>query len=362
MTYNKHMRTWFLPALLIVFSLLSVLTLSSIAPQLAPKQLGFFLVGGIIFLIAAKIKFPDYMRLSPVGYISTIIMLILVLVVGLNTRGTSRWIDLGEFRLQPSQLAIPFVGLFLTRLIEKKDLRILRNLILAGIVAIIPAILILIEPDLGTTLVYLATIATVIYFKELNWLHITTAGVASIVIAVFAWVFVLQPYQKLRITSFLDNSQQSEISAANYNARQALIAVGSGKMLGRGLGQGVQSHLRFLPERQTDFVFASLAEEFGFLGSVVLIGLYALLITYLLFIANESERQSEKLFCYLTASMFLIQTSVNIGMNLGLLPITGLTLPLLSYGGSSILTIMGMLGIIQSIATGQQKTVKLHIT
>lgn len=356
------MRAWFLPALLVIFTLLSVLTLSSIAPDLAPRQLVFFLIGAGIFVAVSRLKYQSLLRLSPLMYALAIALLIIVLIIGLNTRGTNRWIDLGEFRLQPSQLAIPFVGLYITKLIEKRSLKQLSQLLFILFVMAIPAGLILIEPDLGTTLVYLATVGTVIYFKDLDWRHIVLLGTAGVAVLVFSWFFVLRPYQKQRITSFMDRNQQTEVTAANYNAQQALIAVGSGQWLGRGLGQGVQSHLRFLPERQTDFVFASIAEEFGFLGSVVLIGLYASLISFLLFVGSNSQTNSERYFCYLTASMILLQSGVNMGMNMGLLPITGLTLPLLSYGGSSILTIMGMLGIIQSIASSQQKQAQLHIT
>ena len=356
------MRVWFLPALLVIFTLLSVLTLSSIAPTLAPKQLFFFLVGGAVFTVVARFKFQELLRLSPLAYGLAIALLILVLLIGLNTRGTNRWIDLGEFRLQPSQLAIPFVGLFITKLVEKRSLKQFGQLLLVLAAIAVPGVLILIEPDLGTTLVYLATVGTVIYFKDLDWRHVWLLALGGLAVAVFAWFFVLKPYQKERISSFTDSNQQNQVTDANYNAQQALIAVGSGQWLGRGLGQGVQSHLRFLPERQTDFVFASLAEEFGFVGSVVLISLYASLISFLLFVGSNARNQSERYFCYLTASMILLQSGVNIGMNMGLLPITGLTLPLLSYGGSSILTVMGMLGIIQSIASRQQKQAQLHIT
>lgn len=355
------MRSWFLPATLLIFAMLSVLTLSSIAPQLAPRQLMYVLLGSAIFLLASKIRFNDLLRLSPLGYATTIFSLILVLIIGLSTRGTSRWIEIGDFRLQPSQLAIPFVGLFLSRLVENRNLRKLKEILLILAVTAIPGILILIEPDLGTTLVFLATVGTIIYFKDLNWRHIFLIGGVGLIAVVFAWLYILQPYQKLRITSFLSSTEETGITAANYNAQQALIAVGSGQLFGRGLGQGIQSHLRFLPERQTDFIFASLAEEFGFVGSVLLIGLYAVLTAFLIYVGSNSQKESETLFCYMVASMILIQAGINIGMNMGLLPITGITLPLLSYGGSSILTVMGTLGIVQSIVIRQKKQVRINI-
>ncbi len=147
----------------------------------------------------------------------------------------------------------------------------------------------------------------------------------------------------------------------HYNARQALIAIGSDQSTGKGLGQGIQSHLRFLPERQTDFIFASLAEEYGFIGTMMVLSLYGILISFCLYVGYKSSTQSEQLFCYSIAALLFFQSWVNMGMNLGLIPIAGLTLPLLSAGGSSVIALCGTLGIIQAIAKTPRSKLTLHL-
>lgn len=169
-----------------------------------------------------------------------------------------------------------------------------------------------------------------------------------------------KPYQKQRITSFIDSNQ--DIQNSSYNARQALIAAGSGQLIGRGLGQGIQSHLKFLPERQTDFIFASLAEEFGFIGSIIVVLIYLLLINLIIRVGLKSSSKPEYYFCMSTAIMTAFQVGINIGMNIGLMPITGLTLPLLSYGGSSLLSLMAMFAVVQSILINIKPKKTLHLS
>lgn len=353
------MKHWLIPSTILIIGLLSILTLSSIAPALAPRQLIFFMIGFAIFFFISRVSFKRLLKLSPAFYIITNISLVVVLVLAPITRGTSRWIDVGGlFAIQPSQLAIPAVSLFLINYFKNKPLTNLKNLLLFILFTAIPGILILIEPDLGTTIVYLASMATIVVLSKTKIRHIAPMIVIGIIGIIFAWNFVLQPYQKGRITSFIS---PEDTQGASYNARQSMIAVGSGKLTGKGLGQGIQSHLRFLPERQTDFIFASFAEEFGFIGSILVLLLYATLVGTLFTTAKDSNKQTEKLFCYVTATMTTLQMGVNIGMNIGLLPITGITLPFMSYGGSSILTLMAMFGIIQSIRINQKQKVTLHL-
>ncbi len=353
------MKYWLIPSTILILSLLSILTLMSIAPALAPKQLIFFMVGFVIFFLVSKVPFEKIEKLGPVFYIATIILLVAVLVLAPITRGTSRWIDVsGLFAIQPSQLAIPATSLFLISVFKNRSLTKLKNLFLFILLTAIPGFLILIEPDLGTTLVYLVSIVTIVFLSKTKIQHIAPLILLGIMGIIFSWNFVLQPYQKLRVTSFIS---PSDTQGAGYNAQQSLIAVGSGKLTGKGLGQGIQSHLRFLPERQTDFVFASFAEEFGFIGSVLLISLYFALVISMISTAQKSHKKSEKQFCYVSIIMTTIQIGVNIGMNIGILPITGITLPFMSYGGSSILSLITMFGIIQSIRINQKQKATLHL-
>lgn len=353
------MKLLIIPTIILLLALLSILTLSSIFPELAPRQLIFFIIGFSVFFICSRTTFRRFEEVSPFGYLLTIALLLLTLFLGTVTKGSTRWIDIGGiFAIQSSQLAIPATALFLIQFFKNKSLTNLKNLFLFLIFVAIPGILILIEPDLGTTVVYLLSIVIVLFFSKTKPLHMIPLVAGGLVTICIAWLFVLHPYQKARITSFIT---PSDTQGASYNARQSVIAVGSGQLIGRGLGQGIQSHLRFLPERQTDFVFASFAEEFGFIGSMVILGLYLLLVITTLNTAQNTHALGEKLFCYVTATMIVIQAGVNIGMNTGILPITGITLPFLSYGGSSILTLLGMFGIVQSIKMNQKQKVTLHL-
>ena len=349
-----------MPALFVLFALLSVITLSSIAPNLASKQLLFFIISGLLFVAASYYPFSQYLRLSRGSYIFACLFLLIPVVFSLSTRNTARWIPVGDwFNIQPSQFTLPLVSLALLQLIAKTKAFGWHFLIRFFALVALPIGLILIEPDLDTTIVLSLTMVSLLFFLPIAWKFLVGFGISGICLVFFAWFFVLQPYQKLRITSFFTPAE--DIQGSNYNARQALIAVGSGQVIGRGLGQGVQSHLRFLPERQTDFLFASLAEEYGLMGSSLVLLLYALLVAFLIWASRYIKDLSGKLYLVMLAVLFFLQAMVNINMNIGLLPISGITLPLLSYGGSSLLGLSLALGIAQSLIKQSQKRSLLHI-
>lgn len=353
------MRRWLLPALLMLLALISLLTLKSVVPKLATQQTFFFVIGfSIFFTMATQIRFEELQRWAWPLYITLNLLLIISYVYGLISGRTGRWIPiLGDYNLQPSQLAIPITILMLTKIKGSVDKT--TNLIKQLIFIFVPALLILIEPDLGTTLIYLFSTGTIIFLSDVSWKKLLILVSLALTTAVMAWFLVLKPYQKQRITSFINTDQDTQ--NAGYNAQQALIAAGSGQLWGRGLGQGIQSHLRFLPERQTDFIFASLAEEFGFMGSISVILIYVATIGFIIKTGLQTSSKEASYFCFSIATMTALHVGVNIGMNIGLLPITGLTLPLLSYGGSSLVSIMIMFGIVQNIAlhTKPQKTLHL---
>jgi rod shape determining protein RodA len=353
------MKRWLLPTLLLLLTLVSLLTLKSVAPELATQQALFFAVGFVAFFLISKVKFKKFQNLAWPIYITVNILLIISYLYGFFSGKTGRWIPVfGIYNLQPSQLAIPATVLALNSI--EDSLNKFSNLIKYLIVIAIPAGLILIEPDLGTTLVYLASTGIIIFLSDISWKKIASLVSIAIIGAILSWFFVLKPYQKQRITSFVDSSQDTQ--GSGYNALQSLIAAGSGQLIGRGLGQGVQSHLKFLPERQTDFIFASLAEEFGFIGSIAVVLIYLFLISFLIQVGLKSTSKAEYYFCLSLATMITFQTGINIGMNIGLVPITGLTLPLLSYGGSSLLSLMAMLAIVQSISNNIKPKKTLHLS
>lgn len=352
------MRQWLLPILLFFLSLISLLTLRSVAPDLATDQALFFILGFGLFFFISRLEFQQLAHLTTPLYAGLIFLLVVSYLYGLITGRTGRWIPLfGLYNLQPSQLAIPITALMLGQL--RGSFQKLKNLLRALTIILVPGILILIEPDLGTSIVYFASTGIILLLSDLGLKKILSLFSLGILATLFSWSFILKPYQKQRITSFLDSS--SDTRGANYNARQSLIAAGSGQILGRGLGQGVQSHLRFLPEKHTDFIFASLAEEFGFLGTSIVLGIYILLISKLIQLSLQTQNFAEFSFLTSIATMMIIQTGVNIGMNIGLMPITGLTLPLISYGGSSILSLMLMFGLIKGITKKDQPSESLHI-
>ncbi|MBP7768779.1 FtsW/RodA/SpoVE family cell cycle protein [Candidatus Woesebacteria bacterium] len=351
------MKHWFLAAIYFIFTLFSTLTLSSIAPQLAARQLTSFILGGILFFVASRISVRWIQQIRWILYAGGIILLMIPLVLFSATRGTHRWIDIaGIFTIQSSQFALPAtIFAALTILTQAKSfgwLLLGKFLLTIGI----PAGLILIAPDLGSTIAFALPPLMVLPLLPFSNKKIVTLLVVGIIGSFLAWHFVLEEYQKIRFMAFL----QPE-SADNYNAHQALITIGSGKFLGRGLGQGIQSHLQFLPERQTDFIFASFAEEYGFFGCLVLIGMYAVLCIFLYIQARALPNTTEKLFLLVVFSTIFLQTTINIYMNLGLLPITGITLPFMSYGGSSILGLAILLGICQATISRAPQKSALHI-
>lgn len=353
-----RLKTWFLPAIISFLALISLLTIKSVAPELAAQQGLFFLLAIPLFWLTSRLKLNQVKAAAWWLYLLLNLSLLISLLVGWVTGRTGRWIPLfSSLNIQPSQLAIPIVALTLIKFEPQLDnwLDLSKSLALIAL----PAVLILVEPDLGTTLIYLLSLSSLILISEISGRKLVTLLSLVVIAAVGSWSFLLKPYQKQRLTSFVD---QADTLGASYNARQSLIAVGSGQIFGQGLGQGVQSHLRFLPERQTDFIFASFAEEFGLAGSLVIICLYLALISFVLMMGYKSRDRDAFRYTLVISTMLALQAGVNIGMNIGLLPITGLTLPLLSYGGSSVLSIVIMLGLVQSVVEETWSKPVLHLS
>ena len=340
--------------ILVSFALLSLTTLRSIVPDLLNRQAMAFGLGIVGFYLLSRLPFDFYLRFSKYAYLLLNLSLLLLLLYGEMTRGIAAWISLPfGFKFQPSQFAVPITALYLADYLRKPAVLHWKLLWRLGLIIVVPFILILLAPDFGTAMVFLVSMSTLLWLNRLPWRFVLALLSLILITSILTWTLLFKDYQKQRILGFL--SMQSETSATSseqspavYNARQALIAVGSGQIWGRGLGHGVQSHLRFLPERQTDFIFASFAEEWGFVGAAVLLSLYALLFFFLLFVANYSSAFPVTSYTAMVLMMFLSQTFINIGMNMSLLPITGITLPLMSYGGSSVLAMAATLAIVQS--------------
>jgi rod shape determining protein RodA len=319
----------------------------------------FFVLGAVIFWITSRVSFRLWQSISGYLYGGLVIALIITQLIATVARGTRSWIEIGPFHMQPSQLAIVIAGLALGKYLEARPKLNLFQYLSLLVLIVLPAVIIFVEPDLGTAAIYLMALSPALLVSKVPKLYMMWTGTAVVAVVALSWMFLLKPYQRDRISSFMSNNDAQH--AASYNAVQSMIAVGSGGAVGRGLGQGTQSQLRFLPERQTDFVFASFAEETGFVGGALLIGLYATLVGLCLLTAAQAQHTGAALFALVTAVMFLAQIGVNIGMNIGLVPITGITLPFVSYGGSSILALSFHLGCIQSLLRQFHPKEKLFI-
>ena len=343
------MKKWFIPLIALALSLLSLATLSSVSPDLMRRQLFFWLASFSLFWFVSQIPLRAWLKWGDWAWKGLVIILVGLLIFGRATRGATAWIDLGwGLRFQPSQFAVLMTTFaVLARFTQQRMLRereLIELLVLLGT----PALLILFQPDFGTVFLYTLAVAPLLIWQKIPRVYWRWFFIGIVALMAVGWAVVLEPYQQERITSFMAGSKADQ-SNTGYNARQALIAVGAGQLFGRGLGHGTQSQLRFLPERQTVVICASLAEEWGLVGSVAVILLYTLLIGFLLNQAGKTDQISHTLFLLIAAVYFLSQVFVNIGMNVGLLPITGITLPLVSYGGSSLLATMILLAVAQQL-------------
>lgn len=335
----------------ILFSL-SLASLYSIQPQTALFQLFFLLISLPLFLLFSSFHYQDQPKLAPIYAIGSLIFLILPFVFGVVTRGSLRWIQIGSFTLQPSELVKPFlVIIFASFLNQQKKAKPLSTLFTYLSLLIIPAFLVFKQPDLGSSLVIMFSGLSILFISQLPLIYFTLIFLLAALILPLTWK-LLRNYQKQRLTSFLN--PYADPRGSGYNIIQSLIAVGAGGLWGRGLGRGLQSQLQFLPERHTDFIFATIAEELGLFGGAILLLAYFGLLFRIFMIARRCQDNLGRLIAIGIFALLFFQGTVNIAMNLGLLPITGVTLPFVSAGGSSMLASIISLGIINNISSQQK--------
>lgn len=332
-------------------SALSLVVLTSISPERVGQQAVMFALGLGLIIYLGNQDSAVYKTLAPFGYILSIIMLVVTLVFGETVRGATRWIGIGEFQLQTGEFAKPLLVLAFTAFLNRFPLKNLKNMAFNTFLFLVPALLIFKQPDLGTALVVTSIWLAQVFVSGLSSWVILTAGLLGTLSLRFL-PSVLHDYQIRRLETFVDPF--SDPLGAGYNVIQSIIAVGSGGIFGKGLGGGTQSHLRFLPERHTDFIFASLAEELGLVGSFLVVLCLGMLLFRLLTLATHTKSSSSRLIYIGTFGYLFFQIFVNIGMNIGIAPVTGVTLPLISYGGSSVLATAITLGIASSLARSDQ--------
>ncbi len=324
--------------------LFSLLILRSIAPFLFPYYFIFIFLALVAFFVFSQIDFDIWLLFSKHLFVLSIIFLVLPIIIGQVTRGTIRWLSFGALNVQPAEIVRPFILLFFAKYLYEKELTV-RRILTTFVLLIIPLFLILIQPSLGVTVLTAAGFLGVLLASDVDKKKIGIFFLGVLLLLPVGW-FVLAPYQKARIGIFL--SPQKDPYGAGYNSLQSMIAVGAGKWTGRGLGQGVQTQLAFLPERHTDFIFASIAEELGFVGAVlILAGVFFVLWRITKTIDNAQGAEARAFASGIFLTLFL-QTLIHVGMNMAIFPITGVPLPLVSAGGSSLVATMISLGMVRS--------------
>ena len=343
---------WIVAALLPLFGL-SLATMSSfggVNGSLLVRQalwIGVFLV--VFFTVASlDLSFIKVSRTLFLLYLFGIALLGSLFIIGVTNKGATSWLDFGAFSFQPSDLIKLFLILILAKYLARRhvEIRAMKHVLITALYFAIPFIFIFLQPDFGSAFVLFCIWFGMILVAGISKKHLLFFFVVGLGLFMVMWTFVFQEYQKDRIRSFLD--PLSDVQGTGYNAYQSVIAVGSGQVFGKGVGYGTQSRLSFLPEYETDFIFAATGEEWGFIGSIIILVLFAIIVFRILKIGYQMNNNFELLFAVGIAFYIMSHILINIGMNIGLMPVTGVTLPFMSYGGSHLLIEALALGMLMS--------------
>jgi rod shape determining protein RodA len=343
----------FLMFALACLMLIGLLTIFSSGGQdwdLVNRQLVRLGVAVFIMCALAQLPIMAYKRVAIYFYTIGILMLLAVLLFGVSSKGAQRWLDLGFFRFQPSEIMKLAMPMMIAWFVSKYSLPVrLKDIFLGFILVFVPTILIAKQPDLGTSLLIAASGIFVLFLAGMTWKLIGFISFLAGLFAPIMWFFLMEDYQKQRVLTFLD--PETDPLGSGYHIIQSKIAIGSGGVEGKGWLQGTQSQLEFLPERHTDFIFSVFSEEFGLIGVVGLLIMYLCIILRGLYIANRAQDTFSKLLAGSITLTFFVYVFVNMGMVSGLLPVVGVPLPLISYGGTSMVTLLAGFGILMAIST-----------
>ncbi len=315
------------------------------------NQVYLLVAGGILAVFAAAIDYRHFERLGYVVYTAGVVCLILVFVLGRDIRGSARWIQLGGFQFQPSEFMKLALIIALAKFLHddpRGEGRTLKDLVVPALLTVIPVLLILRQPDLGTGIILMLAFATVASLMRLRAKSVLYL-LGSIAVALpMAWAYGLKDYQRHRITSFLN--PEADLRGAGWQAHHARVAIGNGGILGQGYMRGTQNQFKFLPDQYSDFPFPVFAEDWGFVGAFLLIGLYGLLSLWAIRIASQSRDRFGAVLAVGVGAIVFWQAFINLCMALGLLPVVGVTLPLFSAGGSSVMTVLIGLGMLMNVS------------
>lgn len=350
---NKTHVDWylFLPALLI--SLAGLVTMNSFSGEnyFFLRQSVWLLISVGAFLAASTVdwRFLRQTRVLLPIFLVVVFLLLILFGMGYSARGAERWFRIGSIAFQPSDPAKLAIILILAKYFSRRHIAIrnIRHILVSGVYALIIFVLVFLQPDFGSAMVIFGIWLGMVLVSGISKKHLAFVTIVGLLAMAVLWTSVLAPYQKARITSFLH--PLADVQGAGYNAYQSMIAVGSGEILGKGIGQGSQSKLRFLPEYETDFIFAAFVEEWGFVGGITLLILALILLFRIVNNARQVPANFETFVSLGVAIWFAMHVFVHTGMNVGLLPITGLTFPFMSYGGSHLLTEWFVLGMLSSM-------------
>lgn len=317
------------------------------------KQLIFFAIGTMGMGAVAYLDFRvlNHTQIIFFLYVISSILLAAVFFFGTEIRGVSQWFRIGPVSYQPVEFAKITSILFLAKYFSMRHIEIarLRHIFVSGLYMLFPVALLLLQPDLGSIAIFIILWVGTMIIAGIRIKHLALLTGMGILIAVLAWTFILKDYQKDRILTFLNPVRDP--LGSSYNISQSMIAIGSGGIWGKGLGMGTQSQEGFLPESTTDFIFAAIAEELGLVGALFLLFLFGIFFWRLFHISTEAQNNFGRFIVVGISLVFISEIFINIGMTMGLFPVTGIPLPLVSYGGSALITSFIMLGLVQSIAT-----------
>lgn len=325
------------------------------------KQLFFAFIGLVLLIFFSLVDYRflrNYSSIILILYIFSVLLLVLLLFFGSQIRGSASW-----FRFGPPASGLNFEPIEITKFVliallakyfssRHVDFGLVRHVFISGFYVLIPTILVLLQPDLGSAVLIIIVWIGIMLASGIRTRHLLALFLIFSILAGLGWTFFLKDYQKARVITFFE--PQKDLLGRGYNVAQSIIAIGSGSILGKGLGHGSQSQLNFLPEQHTDFIFATIAEEWGFFGIFFVLVLWGIIFWRLFIATNQAATNFARLFILGFTLLLLSHISINIGMNMGFFPVTGIPLPLLSYGGSNLISTLIAFGVIQNIKINSQ--------